>query len=259
MFHKGLTMPIHDWSRVPSGLFHHFHQDWSIEIARTLNRGVLPSNLSALVEQRAGAKEPDILAIEDYAPLSDHETSLQDRRTGSTATMDVPLSRIVQRSSQEIYACRANRIVIRHHLGRIVAVIEIVSPGKKEKRGSIRNFVEKTVEFIESGIHVLAVDLFPPTMRDPNGLHQLIWDEIADQPFELPEGMDRLLMSYNAGNEKVAYIEPLAIGESMPDMPLFLTPEIHVRIPLETTYHSTWTALPEQLRIAVTTGELPAT
>ena len=251
-------MPIHDWSRVPSGLFHHFHQDWSIEIARTLNRGVLPSSLSALVEQRAGAKEPDILAIEDYAPLSDHETSLQDRRTGSTATMDVPLSRIVQRSSQEIYASRANRIVIRHHLGRIVAVIEIVSPGKKDKRGSIRNFVEKTVEFIESGIHVLAVDLFAPTVRDPNGLHQLIWAEIADQPFELPEGMDRLLMSYNAGNEKVAYIEPLAIGESMPDMPLFLTPEIHVRIPLETTYHSTWTALPEQLRIAVTTGELPA-
>ena len=25
-------MPIHDWSRVPSGLFHDFHQRWSIQI-----------------------------------------------------------------------------------------------------------------------------------------------------------------------------------------------------------------------------------
>jgi hypothetical protein len=42
-----IAMPIHDWSRVPSGLFHHFRQDWSIEIARTLNRGRLPKGLPA--------------------------------------------------------------------------------------------------------------------------------------------------------------------------------------------------------------------
>jgi hypothetical protein len=44
-------MPIHDWIRVPPGLFHHFHQEWSIEIARELNRGLLPTGFSALVEQ----------------------------------------------------------------------------------------------------------------------------------------------------------------------------------------------------------------
>lgn len=36
-------MPLHDWTRVPSGLFHHFHQDWSIEITRALNRERLPT------------------------------------------------------------------------------------------------------------------------------------------------------------------------------------------------------------------------
>jgi len=25
-------MPIHDWSRIPSGLFHDFHQTWTIQI-----------------------------------------------------------------------------------------------------------------------------------------------------------------------------------------------------------------------------------
>ena len=222
-----------------------------------LNGGLLPSNLSALVEQRAGVKEPDILAIEDYGTLDDRESSLLEANAGRVATMEAPATRIVQRSADEIYADRANRIVIRHHLGRIVAIIEIVSPGNKDKRGAIRNFVEKTVDFIRAGVHVLIVDLFPPTVRDPKGLHKLIWDEIEDQPFELPPGLDRLLMSYQAGREKVAYIEPLAIGDTMPDMPLFLTPHLHVKVPLETTYGATWNVLPKQLRSAVTTGKLP--
>ena len=30
-------MPVHDWTRVDAGLFHHFHQDWTIELCRSLN------------------------------------------------------------------------------------------------------------------------------------------------------------------------------------------------------------------------------
>jgi hypothetical protein len=57
-------MPIHDWTKVPARLLHHFHQDWSIGIARTLNRGRLPKGVAALVEQRSGPRESDVLAIE---------------------------------------------------------------------------------------------------------------------------------------------------------------------------------------------------
>ena len=49
-------MPIHAWSRVPSGLFHDFHQSWSIRIKDGLNSGRLPKGVAALVEQRAGPK-----------------------------------------------------------------------------------------------------------------------------------------------------------------------------------------------------------
>ena len=41
-------MPIHDWTRVPSGLSHHFHQDWSIEITLE-SRFYFLKSLSALV------------------------------------------------------------------------------------------------------------------------------------------------------------------------------------------------------------------
>ena len=44
-------MPLHDWSRIPAGLFHDFHQTWSIQIKLAMNAGILPRGPSALVEQ----------------------------------------------------------------------------------------------------------------------------------------------------------------------------------------------------------------
>ena len=252
-------MPIHDWSQVPTGLFHHFHQVWSTEIAHALNRGLLPVGLAALVEQRAGVKEPDVLAIETFGGLSNRPATSLDDLSGGVAMVEEPKTMLVQRSSEEIYAQRANQIVIRHHLGEIVAILEIVSPGNKDKRMSILSFVEKSVDFIRAGIHVLIVDLFPPTPRDPQSVHQLIWNEIDEgQTFNMPAGKDRLLVSYQSGAEKVAYIEPFSLEQSMPDMPLFLTSRLHIKVPLQSTYQTTWETLPKALKDVVEAGRLPS-
>jgi hypothetical protein len=246
-------MPIHDWTRVPAGLFHHFHQDWCIEIARALNRGRLPKGLSALVEQRAGPRESDVLAIERQNPLPAEEV----RGGDPIATMAPPVTRVVRRSTKAIYAARANRIVVRHHLGRIVAVIEIVSPGNKDSRAALRDFVEKTIDCLRCGIHVLIVDLFPPTARDPFGLHKAIWDEIEEEDFAFPAGKDRILASYETGGARSAFVEPVAVGDVLPDMPLFLATSLHIPVPLEPTYRVAWEASPEEMRVAVETGVLP--
>jgi hypothetical protein len=142
-------------------------------------------------------------------------------------------------------------------LGRIVAVIEIVSPGNKESRAAVRDFVDKTVDFLRQGIHVLIIDLFPPSPRDPSGIHKVIWDEITDEDFAFPEGKDRTLVSYDAGDEKTAYIETVGVGDALPDMPLILSSKLHVMVPLEATYQATWAASPEAYRHAVETGEMP--
>jgi hypothetical protein len=245
-------MPLHDWSRVPSGLFHHFHQHWSIEITATLNRGRLPKGLSALVEQRAGPKEPDVLAIEEFAHKRDNSAM-----SGGTATLERPVTRIIQRTTKQIYATRANRIVIRHHLGRIIAVIAIVSPGNKDSRAALRDFVEKTLDFLRRGIHVLIVDLFPPSSVDPLGIHKVIWDEIHLEDFVLPDEENRILVSYDARPEKIAYVETVGVGEELPDMPLMLIGDLNVKVPLETTYQTAWDLSPESYRHAIETGEIP--
>jgi hypothetical protein len=246
-------MPIHDWTRVPAGLFHHFHQSWSIRITDALNAGVLPQGLSALVEQRAGLRQPDVLAIESRDPIAPSDRLL----VGAIATADRPSAKIVRRSTHEIYSGRANRVVVRHHLGRIVAVIEIISPGNKGSRAALGDFVEKTIDLLRAGIHVLVIDLFPPTPRDPLGIHKAIWDEIQEEDFVFPTGKDRILVSYESGLERVAYIEPIGLGDSLPDMPLFVAPGLHVQVPLRVTYEANWKVLPEDFRQAIETGKMP--
>lgn len=170
-----------------------------------------------------------------------------------------PAAQIVRRTSTDIYAARANRIVVRHHLGRIIAVIEIVSPGNKHSRAAVREFVEKSVALLRAGVHLLVIDLFPPTPRDPHGLHKAIWDEIEEEEFQFPKGKDRMIASYKTGEEHVANLELRGVGDSLPGAPLYLTQTYYVQVPLEATYQSAWEASPEELRMAVETGILPST
>jgi hypothetical protein len=246
-------MPMHDWTRVPSGLFHDFHQTWTIHLKTALNAGRLPKGLSALVEQKSGPREADVLTVETTRITPEAAAG----EGNGLLVMDRPVTSIVRRTSRAIYASRANRVVVRHHLGRIVAGIEILSPGDKDSRAALRDFVDKTIDFLRQGIHVLIVDLFPPSRRDPFGIHKAIWDEIIEEDFTFPPGKDRLLVSYESGAERAAYVEPVGVGDVLRDMPLFVAAGMHVPVPLESTYQGAWESSSEEMRRAVETGVMP--
>lgn len=57
-------------------------------------------------------------------------------------------------------------------------------------------------------------------------------------------------MSYAAGAEKVAYVEPVGVGDALPDMPLFLTPDRYVPCPLEAAYALELVEVPRAARPA---------
>ncbi len=237
---------------MPAGLFHDFHQSWCVRLKDALNAGRLPRELP-----RSWNSDPARVSLTSLQSKPGPDGAEWSWVPAAWPPMPPPAVQIVHRSESELYAARANLIVIRHHLGRILAVIEIVSPGNKDTREALHNFVEKTVQFLQAGIHVLVVDLFPPTPRNPQGIHQAIWDEIGDEPFSFPPGKDRLLVSYETGEDRIANIEPLALGDALREMSLCLTSGLHVPVPLESTYQATWDARPEVFRLAVETGTLP--
>lgn len=169
-------------------------------------------------------------------------------RGGLAVATAPPRTQMIFRSEAEIYAAKANLVTLRHIHGEVVAVIEIVSPGNKGSRSAFRSFVVKSGEFIQQGINLLVIDLLPPGKRDPQGVHKAIWDEFEEVDFQLPPGKPLTLASYDAGDCRTAYVNFAAVGDVLPEMPLFLRPEVYVPAPLEATYQTSWQNVPAPLR-----------
>ena len=235
-------MPIHDWTRVRANRFHDFHQSWTISIRNALNGGILPPGYLAMAEQVTGGLEPDVVTLS--LPIAPGAGA-----TGGLLLAETPPRAKMQSRAEAItYARKANRIAIHHPDGQVVAIIEIVSPGNKDSKHAVLAFSRKVVDFLLSGINVSIVDLFPPSKRDPQGIHKLIWDRIQDEPFELPKDKPLTVVAYSAGTAITAFIEPVAVGDALPDMPVFLSPDRYVPCPLESTYQASWEVFPPALR-----------
>jgi hypothetical protein len=150
------------------------------------------------------------------------------------------------------------QFTVRHVSGdRIVAMLEIVSPGNKASRHAFRAFVVKACELLEHRVHLLIVDPFPPGPRDPNGIHAAIWEEVEDKPFILPKSKPLTLVAYECDLTTRAYIETLAVSDPLPDMPLFVEPTRHIAVPLETTYQTAFTAMPRRWRTVLEPPSAP--
>lgn len=249
-------MPIHDWRRVISGTFHHFHQLWMTEISNALNNGLLPPGYYALAEQVAGGPHPDVLALEEVVEPdgdTDEEPLFQDDSGGGTAVMTVPPLAVTEclpklrytlEAEEAIYAAKADRLAIYHASGdRVVAFLEIVSPGNKHSALAVRQLVDKLARALTRGCHLIVIDLFPPGRHDPEGLHAELWGK-PEPPVAPDEPLT--LVAYRATPSPVAYLEPTAVGQPLVDVPLFLTPDHYINVPLESTYQAAWRGMPDR-------------
>lgn len=216
-------MPVHDWTRVDAGIFHSFHLSWVVAIKGILNTGVLPEHCYALCEQHAGQLLTDIL--EAIPP-------------GQREPMDSP---------KDAYRGLRRSVAIRHVKGyRLIALVEILSPTNKDSAGSIKEFAGKIESALRAGVHVLLVDLFPRGSHDPLGIHSIIWQDLepSADPCELPTNRPLTLAAYAAGASVEAYLEPIAVSDVLPEMPLCLCPDRYIVVPLESTYHNAYRGMP---------------
>jgi hypothetical protein len=255
---KGGSMAIHDWTRAPAGFFHSFHQPWAVHLCEAMNAGRLPRGYYALVERTTFGVAPDVVTLQGRTP----HNNPSERPAAIALAEAPPRTRFVSQSTEEEgYAARANRIAVWGPADEVIAIIEIVSPGNKSSRNAMQSFVEESIDLLRRGVNLLIIDLFPPTRRDPQGIHQKIWGEVTEEDFELPADKRLTLASYAAGVPVRAFVEPVAVRDPLPEMPLFLDPASYVLVPLEQSYEVTWRACPEEFRERITgpasTGAAP--
>jgi hypothetical protein len=242
-------MPVHDWTRVDAGIFHAFHHRWISAVSDALNDGVLPGDYYALPEQHAAGFGPNVLTLQG-SPDEENGSAAPDASGGRAGLLvAAPKLAPTAETDMEFYHRRQTPIAVRHVSGdRVVAMIEIVSPGNKAARHALRSFVEKAAQLLDQRVHLLLLDLLPPGPRDPHGIHAAVWEEIAGQDYLPPAGRPLTLAAYETALTVRAYVRPVAVGDALPDMPLFLEPNGCVQAPLEATYQTAFAAMPRRWR-----------
>jgi hypothetical protein len=244
-------MPVHDWTKVDAGVFHDFHCAWIIHIKEALNAGLLPDGYYAMAEQHARDRIADVLTL--HVPSPNLPTAGPARSRG-IAIADAPprVGRKLVADPAATYQARRRTVAIRHVSDhRIVALLEIISPGNKDRASSVASFVDKVDSALGRNINVFVADLFPPGKHDPGGMHGAIWARYDVVAYVVPSEEPLTLVSYRADGAVEAYVEHLKIGDRMIDMPVFLGDDFYIDIPLEATYLAAYRGVPEFWRVVI--------
>jgi Protein of unknown function (DUF4058) len=238
-------MPVHDWTRVEAGIFHDFHTVWTVLLRNTLNHGLLPQGYYAMAEQHAGRAIADVLTLHEGPETSG--PAWLPPATGGIAVAEAPPQVRRKQTVEATILARRRSLAIRHVSGhRLIALIEIISPANKDRRRHVDDLVDNAVSALERGIHLVLIDLFPPGPHDPSGIHGSVLQclEPYGHPYVLPAEAPLTLASYVAGPLVEIYLEHLAVGAALVEMPLFLRPDRYVNVPLESTYQAAYSDVP---------------
>lgn len=133
-----------------------------------------------------------------------------------------------------IYDSRRNR--------RLVAAIELVSPSNKSSPESRATFVSKVAELLKQGICVSIVDVV--STRHSNLYAELLSrlqshdPAVGDPPSDMYAVTSRL-RSQSPRQMLDNWYYPLAIGQPLPSLPIWLNADLAISLPLEASYEET--------------------
>jgi hypothetical protein len=150
-------------------------------------------------------------------------------------------------SEASLYASKVDVLEIRRTNGddRVVAALEIVSPGQKTSQDTLKRLAERTAETLREGINLILIDVLSP--RDSKRVHPIIWRHLGETFPADPPGEPLTVVSYTGGPTPHAYLDTVAVGDRLPNMPLFLTPDEYVNVPLEETYMQAYETMPDDI------------
>jgi hypothetical protein len=235
-------MPLLDHFHPPLAPRRHwesFHTAWAGYIAELLNEQLLPDNYFAEEHSHVGGRvEIDIATLEETSPGS-------SSKDGTTATLPTqvwtpPAPSLVMPG---LFPDSFEVLVFYEEGGaRLVAAVELVSPGNKDRQESRRAFATKCANYLYQGIGLVVVDVV--TNRQAN-LH--------DEIIQVMGNRDEYRLSFATNLYGVAYrpikrnqeeqidvwSATLAVGQPLPVLPLSLAADLCLPLDLEATYTDT--------------------
>ncbi len=124
----------------------------------------------------------------------------------------------------------------------LVAAIEFISPGNKDRAAERRAFAAKCAAYLQIGVSLVLVDVV--TTRRANLHNEIIRLMESGEEYLMPAENSLYAVAYRpvVRGEKPEidlWPAPLAVGEALPTMPLRLLHDLFVPVELEATYTET--------------------
>lgn len=236
-------MPLRDHfsEKVPKRFrWEGFHAAWPVTMMRHLNRGLLPPGYHAeprvrlgnQAEVDVGTREEGFVSIQQAPPGSNGTGVAVYSPPTPVLTFETDLSK------EDIFEVQ----VFDDELGEtLVAAIELISPGNKDRPQSRHEFVVKCASMLKAQVSLVLIDIV--TNRHANLFNELMeYLEIRDLPHPLhgPLYCCSLRPRGSNGHAKVdVWPEVLQVGALLPKLPLWLRDDLAVPLELESTYEET--------------------
>lgn len=234
-------MPLRDHFRSPVNDTHSWdevHGGWPMEIVRDLTT-ILPAGFRAAPKVHLGsAFEVDVGSYD----LDTRDPDALPDSGGGVATqtaLSPTLTVAAELADQDEYEVR----LYDTERGRqLVAAIEIVSPSNKDRPGTREVFVGKVTALLQQGVCVSLVDLV--SVRQANLYTELLARLGRGDPALAPAPPHLYAVTLRTRKVKRrllldAWFYPMTVGQPLPALPLWLSPDLRVMLPLEPSYQET--------------------
>jgi Protein of unknown function (DUF4058) len=214
-----------------------FHALWAAALVEKLNRDVLAAEYFADMQVHVGSQvQVDIATLEEPRDpgggSGDGATATRTAPVWAPPATDLVLPAVFPDDIEvQVFATAAG--------ATLVAAIELVSPGNKDRAEARQAFVAKCVSYLTRGIGLIVVDIV--TNRLANLHNEVIGFLGRGEPFLLAPSVTTYAVAYRpsrqpSGDQIELWPRPLTLGQPLPVLPLALRNAGVVPVDLESTY-----------------------
>jgi hypothetical protein len=236
-------MALHDHFHPPWSVqrpWEGFHSAWATSIAYHLNGGVLPADYFAMpLLEVSGRVEVDVGTFQEPERPEGVEGPPTATWAPPQPTLTLPLA-VAATDSFEVQ-------VLRNFGGpQLRAAIELVSPANKDRAATRRAFAAKCAGYLRRGVSVVIIDIVTERLAnlhaeilqalDTNG--QPCWTSSTN----LYAVSYRNVLGTDQSRLEI-WSSALALGASLPELPLWLEIDLSVPLRLEESYMNTCSSL----------------
>ena len=227
-----------------------FHGAWAAAMARLLNQGILPDGYYAVpLVDRDGPIEIDVATLRENDALPVAAPNGPQGWTapapGVAIAVELPAADSVE---VQVFAEDGDP--------RLAAAVELLSPRNKDRPQARQAFAVKCVGYLQQGCSVVVVDTVTTRRADMNAA---ILSLLGVDPgaAALPSSLSAVSYRAVGREEETQQLQlwpaPLALGQPLITLPLWIAPDFSVPLDLERSYRTTCEDL--RIRQAAENGE----